>query len=572
MKNNKLGTILACAIVLLFSLGTQFQLFRWDVTSEKRYSVSENTQELMEQLKGEYDVKIYLDGDLSAGFLRLRKSTKEMLEEFQAYSDAGINIIFENPTQGKDEEAQNKHYEELEQKGLRILLDNEDKNDEGQRIERLVCPWVTVSQRSSENKKTRSVNVCLYKEQDGASREECLVNSEANLEYALTDAFRQLANTKVSKIAFIEGHGEKPDALTYDIEKELSHYYQIDKGQPGNCPDSLFSYKAIIVAGPTSSFSEVEKFVLDQYIMNGGKVLWLIDGVRISLDSLRTQSATIGIANDVNLQDMLFRYGARIEPVLVQDVQCVKAPVNTARENEAPKWKPMPWYYSPLLLTAPNHPITKNVTPVKSEFTSGINFVGKDDKDVKKYILLVTSTSSHVQQMPGMVSMNIVNVEQNGQYFNAANIPVAVAMEGHFTSVYKNRMIPKGVYTDQMFSDKSYTTKMIIVANSSVICNEVTPGQNGGMNIVPLGYDRYEGRQYGNKDFILNCVNYLTDDKGWMDLRARELQLRLLNVPATKMKTFWKSVNIFFPLIVLGLFGAAFLFIRKKKYGVKKTA
>lgn len=553
-----LGAIAALLVVYLFS---EKLFFRWDLTSEKRYSISENTKSLLKDLKGEYTIKLYLDGDLSAGFLQLRKSAKEMAEEFSAYTDADIKVVFENPTQGANEEERDKHYGELECRGLTVMREEEDKDEYGQTITRIVCPWAEIS-----NGKRKKL-VSLYQDNRDRSIDENLNNASANLEYALTDAIRQLTKTNIDRILFTEGHGELPEILTYDVCENLRNYYQIDRGdlRACYCPDSLFAYKAIIVAGPTQPFSEKDKYLIDQYVMHGGKVMWLIDGVHISLDSLRTASETIGVGNNLNLEDQLFRYGVRIEPVLVQDEQCSKLPVNTAPENEAPKWKPKPWYYAPLLLTSPVHPISKNITPVKSEFASLIKAVG-DDKDIRRDILLVTSTSSRIQQMPSIVSMSIVNIDPREGYFNVGNAPIAVAMKGHFASNFSHRLKPEGIYSKTPQSNRSYETKMIVIADADIICNDVIPGSDGQPKIVPLGMDRYEGRQYGNKEFIMNCINYLTDDEGWMQLRSRELQLRLLNKQASTIRKFWQIANVVLPLVVLALLGGGYYLARKRKY------
>jgi ABC-2 type transport system permease protein len=559
MKKKLTYALAAIACLLAVYATSQYLFFRWDLTAEKRYSISDQTKKLMKGIKGDIKVKIYLDGDLNAGFLKLRKDTKEMLDEFQAYSDADFEYEFINPSAAKDEKDRDKKYAELEKKGLHLIIDNEDKDEDGQSITRIVCPWAEISYKG----KTIAVN--LLSDVTGKSREDKLNNSSENLEYTLTDALRQLTSKNINKIAFIEGHGELPEILTYDISQTLAKYYEVDRGQLSDDPNCLSQFKAIIIAGPTKEFSEKDKYIIDQYIMHGGKVLWMIDGVRISLDSLRTQSQTIGIPLSTNLDDQLFRYGVRIDPVLVQDVQCSLVPVNTAQTGDQPKWTPSPWYYAPLLLTSPSHPVTKNLTPVKSEFASAIEFVG-NDSTMKRSVLLVTSTGTHVQMMPSLVSMNIINVQKSGQYFNTGNVPVAVAMEGHFTSDFANRMMPDGIHTTQLPMSKSFSTKMIVVSNASIICNDVD-GSDGNNGIVPLGYDKYMNQQFGNKDFVLNCVNYLTDDEGWMNLRNRDLQLRMLNKPAViGQRRFWQWANVILPLFILAIFGTSYYYYRKKKF------
>ncbi len=533
--------------------------FRLDLTSENRYSISDNSKRLLEGLEKPLEVKIYLDGDLNSGFLRLKKSTKEMLDEFSIYANSNVKYEFINPSNAANAEEREKAYNELEKRGLRGTMVY-DKDNEGKSIQKVIFPWAEITY----NGKTRPVS--LLKNVYGNSGEQNLNISVENLEFELTDVIRILTSKSVQKIAFLEGHGEFPEPLVYDASLALSRYYQVDRGSITDDPAILDAYKAVIVAGPTGTFSEKEKYTIDQYIMKGGKVLWLLDGVRISLDSLSKRPETIGIMNDLNLSDQLFTYGIRINPVLVQNVQCALIPVNMAREGDQPNFQPAPWYYSPLLLTSPAHPITRNLTPIKSEFVSSIDFVGSD-LQLKREMLLVTSTGSHIQNVPSIVSMDVINVEQNGQYFNInAPILTGVLEEGVFPSVFKNRMVPEGVKTTEKTIFESKPTKMIVIADGDIIRNDVQ-GHGENMNILPLGLDKYMNQQFGNKDLILNAVNYLTDDDGWMSLRNREIKMRLLNKPTVVgMRKFWQVSNFLLPLLALGIFGVSFFFIRKKKY------
>ena len=343
--------IFLAAVSALYFLSEFF--FRWDLTSEKRYSLSDNTKLLLSDLDEDLLVTIYLDGDLNSGFLRLRKSTKELFEEFSAYSGADVNYQFVNPSAGATNSAREKKYEELEKKGMRGILVH-DKTQEGESSQKVVFPWVELSYKG----KSRVVN--LLKNIPQKSGEENLNSSIETLEYEITDALRILTTTTVPKVAFLEGHGELAEPFVYDISKTLSRYYQVDRGAIADDPAILDEYKALIVAAPSKPFPEKDKYAIDQYIMRGGKVLWLIDGAKISLDSLSTASQTVGVENDLNLSDQLFKYGVRINPDLVQDVQCVLIPVNMSRLGDAPKYEPMPWYYSPLLLAVPSHSVSKN--------------------------------------------------------------------------------------------------------------------------------------------------------------------------------------------------------------------
>ncbi len=549
--------LFAIAVIAVYFLSERY-FFRIDLTSEKRYSLSDNTKKLLGSMEKELNVTVYLDGDLNAGFLRLRKATKEMLDEFSAYAGGNVRYTFENPSAGATNEDRDKKYEELEKRGMRGILVH-DRDQEGQKMQKVVFPWMEISY----NGKTRPVN--LLKNVPDKSGEENLNTSIETLEYEITDAIRLMTTTEVPKVAFLEGHGEWVQPLVYDMSQELSRYYQVDRGSITDDPAILDNYKAIIVAGPTEKFSEKDKYALDQYIMKGGKVLWLLDGARISLDSLSTASQTVGIENNVNLGDQLFNYGVRINADLVQDVQCLLIPVNTARMGDQPKYEPMPWYYSPLALAVPVHPISKNLAPVKTEFVSSIDFVN-NEMDVKKTPLLVTSTGTHVQNVPSIVSMEVVNVEKNGYYFNRHNLMVGSVLEGVFPSAFKNRMVPEGIRSTEKTITESKPTKMVVIADGDVIRNDVQ-GKGENMNILPLGYDRYMNQQFSNKEFLLNAVNYLTDDDGWMSLRSREIKLRLLNKPAIiGQRTFWQVTNVVLPLLILGLFGLIFNLVRKRRF------
>lgn len=544
-------------IALIYFLSERY-FFRLDLTSEKRYSLSDNTKNLLKGLEEELDVTIYLDGDLNSGFLRLRKATMELLDEFDAYAGKSVKYRFDNPSAGATKEQREKKYEELEKEGIRGIMVY-DREEEGESRQKIVYPWVKISYKG----KTRNIN--LLKNIPHKSGEENLNISIETLEYELTDALRIITTTKVPKVVFLEGHDEYPELLVADFMQTLSHYYRVDRGVMSGQIGELKDYEAVIIAAPMKKFSESDKFVIDQYIMQGGRVLWIMDGARITLDSLSTSSRTIGIENDVNLTDMLFKYGVRINGNLLQDVQCSLIPVNTAREGDATKYEPMPWYYSPLLLTVPVHPISKNVAPVKTEFVSSIDFVNDNEK-IRKTPLLVTSSGTHIQNVPSIVSMDVINIEQNGFYFNTRNVMAGAVMEGVFPSAFTNRMVPQGVTGAKEIISESKPTKMVIVSDGDVICNEV---QGKGSNAIPmaLGYDRYMNQKFGNADFLLNAVNYLTDDDGWMQLRSREIQMRLLNKARVKgMHQFFKVFNIVVPILSILLFGLVFYFVRKWKY------
>ena len=548
--------IVLIASFILIPVLSYFFFFRIDLTSDKRYSISEQSKNLMAKVEEPIQITIYLDGDLNPGFQRLKNSSKEMLEELSVYSEKKPEIRFENPTLAENPEQREKKYAELEAAGFTpTAVYEHDK--EGKSIQKIIFPWLEMRY------KNRKVQVCLLKNIRGNSGEENLNISIENLEFEITDGIRCLINTEVNKIAYIEGHGELVEAQTYDVNKSLSRYFQIDRGVLGGNPAILKDYKVVIIARPTRPFSESDKFIIDQYIMNGGRVLWLIDGVRIARENLSTIGISPAIEQDLNLNDQLFRYGVRINPVLLQDVQCASIPVNVASAGATPQFQPMPFYFAALLLTSPEHPVTRNITEVRSEFSSGIDMVG-DNKQAKYQVLLATSDNTHILGTPTNIDLSQKIKATDKNYFNVGYVPVAVAMEGNLESVFANRMVPKGLPANYQIRRLSLNTRQIVVANGDIIRNEISLKDSTS---IPLGFDRYMNQQFGNKDFIQNAVLYLADNDGWMKLRNREMKLRLLNKQQiADERLMWQLLNVLAPLVLLLVFGISYQIIRKRKY------
>jgi len=554
IRNYRNTLIYICLLAL--SIISFFYFSRIDLTSDKRYSIAEQTKNLMGEIDSPIKVTVYLDGDLNPGFQRLKNSTAELLDELSVYSNKSISVKFENPSLAETPQKREKKYAELEAQGLTPTAVYE-RDKEGKSIQKIIFPWIEISYKG------KKIPVCLLKNIRENSGEENLNISIENLEFEITDGIRRLVNTEVSKIAFIEGHGELSEPETYDICKALSRYFQIDRGVLGSNADVLSNYKVVIIAKPTKPFSESDKFIIDQYIMHGGRVLWLIDGVRISKENLSTTGLSPAMELDVNLNDQLFRYGVRINPVLLQDVQCASVPVNIAAANATPQFEPTPWYFAPLLLTSPEHPVTRNITEVRSEFCSGIDLVG-DNKQVNYQLLLATSDNTHVVGTPTTIDLSQKPKANDKAYFNLGYVPVAVAMEGIFESDFANRMTPKGLTNTLPIKQKSLKTRQIVVADGDIIRNEITAKDS---TTIPLGFDRYMNQQFGNKEFIQNAVLYLADNDGWMQLRSRTLKLRLLNKKITnKDRITWQLANVLIPLSLLLIFGISYQIIRKRKY------
>lgn len=557
MYFKKINFILILAALALIAL-SYFFFFRIDLTSDKRYSISTLTKQLMKKTDAPVNVTIYLDGDLNPGFQRLKTATADMLEEMSVYAHKGVHVQFENPSDANSASERDKKYATLEAEGMNPTAIYERDKD-GKSIQKIVFPWVKMTY------KNKVVTVNLLKNIMGNSGDENLNISIENLEFELTDGIRRLVNTEVSKIAFLEGQGELNEAETYDISKALSHYFQIDRGTLGSDATILNEYKVVIIASPSQPFKESDKYILDQYLMNGGRILWLLNGVRVSKESLSKTGLSPAIELDLNLSDQLFKYGIRINPGLLQDVQCLSIPVNIAPAGAQPQFEPSPWYYAPLLLASYQSPITKNITEVKSEFASPIEVVG-DNQNTKASLLLATSDNTHIVPTPTTIDLSDMPKTTDKSYFNTGYLPVAVLVEGKFDSNFQNRMKPKEIVASFPFLAQSIPTKQIFVSNGDIIRNE-TNGVASDSTTLPLGMDRYSNQQYGNKEFIQNAVLYLTDEEGWLNLRSRTLKLRLLNkhqVADEKLK--WQLINTAAPLLILILGGVAYQIIRKRKY------
>ena len=534
-------------------------IFRIDLSSDKRYSISDQTKRLLKSAEKNIDITVFLDGDLNPGFQRLKTSTRDMLEEMSVYAKKDIEVSFENPSKANNETERLKRYAELEAQGMTPTAIYE-RDKEGKAIQKIVFPWIKIS--SGE----KTVYVNLLKNIRGNSGEENLNISIENLEFEITDGIRRLLNNEVTRIAFLEGHGELNEAETYSVSKILSRYFQIDRGVLADDASVLDGYRAVIIANPSQAFSESDKYIIDQYIMRGGRVLWLLDGVKLAAENLSTTGISPAIELDLNLSDQLFKYGVRLAPVLLQDIQSVQVPVNIAPQGAEPQFEPAPFYYAPLLLASYQHPITRNITEVKAAFASAIEPVG-ENKELKNHLLLASSDNTHIVTTPATIEMSETPDPNDKNYFNEAYVPVAMLSEGIFQSNFANRMTPPNLKNTAPLLQKSVATRQIFVADGDIIRNE-TNGVASDSTTLPAGFDRYMNRQFGNPDFIRNAVLYLTDEEGWLELRSRTLRLRLLNKNiVTEQRLFWQIINVATPVVLVLIAGLIYHRRRKRIYG-----
>jgi ABC-2 type transport system permease protein len=556
------------AIIVLVNFIASFLYKRFDLTSEGRYSLSESTKNLLENTKHKAFIKIYLDGeDLPSGFLRLRNATEDVLKEMNSESNGKIQYEFTNPVKNAtNEDERIKIQQELISKGL-IPTQLRVKKEDGFK-EQLIFPCVQVSVNG------KSWPVQILENQVGFPPEYALNNSIISLEYKIANAIKKLTDEKVYTIGIMQGHGElRPEELN-DLANILTenkyevNFYDVKKKVLSNQGDSLGSWfpqntDLLIIAGPQQPFADVEKYRLDQYVMKGGKILWALEAMDARMDYLRNESNMFmahGI--DLNLEDILFTYGVRINKNLVQDGQ-QSAPIPIL--DEATK-EPLlfPWLFSPLLTPSLEHPIGKNLDPVYAQYASSIDLI---QNDIKKTVLLSTSQYGRAIPEPARVHLSAVKDKPDFKYFKQPKLPCGVLLEGKFVSAYKNKLgldfVKKITEAGQAPKERGIENKMIVLSDADILRNNVSAKGE----IYPLGFEQFSRQTFANKDFVLNCIEYLIDPNNLLSTRNKEIKVRQLDAQRTKTEgTKWKSLNLILPLSLVIVFAFIFNYLRKRRW------
>ena len=569
-QNSIIQILLGIAIIILVNIISSFVFTRFDLTSEKRYSLSDATKELLSGLDDIVYFKVYLDGDFPAGFKRLRNETKEMLDEFRAYND-NIQYEFINPSKSQDPKERNDTYLLLIERGLNPT-DLQVKNKKGT-SQQIIFPGALVTYKAKE------IPLELLKTQMGIPPEAVLNNSIQALEFNIANTIKKLSVINKPEIAIIEGHGELDKYEMADITNALSEYYNVERIKINEQLNSLAErsnidsvktriknkYETIIIAKPDSAFSDKDKFIIDQFIMRGGKVLWLIDPVFACMDSIKNSESTVGIRNELNLEDQLFKYGVRINSDLVMDLNALPIPLRTGQIGNQPQIDFFPWYFFPIITPLIKHPIVNNLNAIKTEFVSSIDTIGVSG--IKKTILLKTSPYSRIVYTPALISLNILREEPDEDIYNKPGQPVAVLLEGEFESAFKNIISPVIANDKEIgFLEKGVPNKMVVISDGDIIRNQLHIPQGYPL---PLGYDQFTRQTFGNKELILNVMNYLCDDSGLISIRSRELKLRLLDkTKISNNKLFWQLLNTLLPVLLVIIFGIIWAWVRKRRYAV----
>ena len=570
-KNQLVSFIITLVLIVVVNVIGSYLFTRFDLTSEKRYTLSDTTKETLRNLDDYVYFKVYLEGDFPAGFKKLRRETKEMLDEFRAYSKY-IDYEFINPSASNDRTELNEQYKLLYQSGLNPT-DLTVQNSDGSVKQMIIWPGALVSYRNDTE-----IAIDLLESQLGQSSEAALNASMQNLEFKLLDAIKKVTRLQKPQIAFIEGHGELTEEEVYDITQTLKRNYHVTRGEIAGKVDALMhrsepdakgeiktylNYDAIVIAKPTQPFDEKDKFLIDQYIMHGGKVLWLVEPVMATMDSLTSQESTIGVEQDLNLDDMLFRYGVRLNRNLLLDMNCAALPIRTGQVAGQAQLEFYRWFYFPLVQAASNHPLVRNMNSIKLDFVSSIDATTSEG-GVVKTPLLKTSDYTKISGAPVFISLAMLKQSPDKRMFPSKSQNVAYLLKGTFPSLYANRITMEIEESKEMkFLPESVPTAMIVVADGDIIRNQLEVRTR---KPLPLGYDQYTQNTYGNKEFIENAISYLVEGESLIGIRSREFKVRLLDPDKiVNQRLRWQLVNILVPtglVIILGLILAA---IRKKK-------
>ncbi|RYD58275.1 MAG: gliding motility-associated ABC transporter substrate-binding protein GldG [Sphingobacteriales bacterium] len=535
-----------------------------DLTKEKRFTLSNATKRLLSGMKDVAVVEVYLEGgDFPAGFQRLRASTREKLQALREYSGGNLVFRFTDPVAGKGQQEKLKIYDQMAEKGM-MAVNLQQKGDEGY-SEQYVMPYALVKYNGKE------YPVKLLETNPSLSAFDNLNYSEALLEYKIASAINKLQYPVRTEIAYIMGHGESLGIHTFDLLTTLSMHYKVDTIDLSSSLQIPSYYKAIIVNKPTQPINDKDKFKIDQYVMKGGRVLWAVDMLRTPMDSLQRNKQFITTDYALNLDDQLFKYGVRINTNLVEDMQqCLQMPVTVGESGGRPQFQLRPWIYFPFFVPSSSHPIVKNMDAVMGQFVNSIDTVA--NPEIKKTILLESSKYSRTTASPTRVSISMLMYPPKAELFNKPHQPVAVLLEGKFISVFKNRLDPSFLITlrdslHMAFKEEADSaTRMIVISDGDMLLNDYTQ-RTGPME---MGYWQFTGDRFANKEFILNCLEYLTDNSGLIEARSKDVRLRLLDVArAKKERTTWQVVNIGIPLALVLVFASAYIFFRKRKYAVK---
>jgi len=541
---------LIALIILVVNVFSFFNYLRIDFTSDSRFTLSGLSYTVINTVEDPMKVTVYLKGDLNAEFKRLQRETSFFLEELHI-ENRKIVYEFIDPLEnnGDAQQVANMFY----QSGMMPENINEKKN--GKLTKTTVFPWAVIAYKGKEKK------VHLLNKKMNVGVEEMINASIQNLEYAFTDAITKLSRKRTKKVAVLRSNGELGDRYLTDFLTEVGEYYLIAPfsldsvaTRPQIVYDELVKFDAVISSKPQEKFTDEAVYVLDQYIMNGGKALWMLDNVAIEKDSLKGTGSAVALPRDLNLLNLFFKYGVRINYELINDVYSAPIYLSTGN-NENTQLNPYPWFYEPLVQPQNNHPIVTNINAVKFEFANSIDTL---KNDIDKTVLLQSSKSSRTEGTPREISLDIINTRPTPEMYPEGNYPLAVLLEGEFTSVYKDRITPIDL---KSHTDRSPYTSQIVIADGDIAKNEIQRGKP-----LSLGFDRFTGDSYGNKVFLMNALNYMLGDEELLKLRNRIITIATLDDAKVETnKWLYQFITIVGTSFIIIVLGWAFVWYRKRK-------
>ena len=542
---------------------------RFDLTSEKRYTLSDSTKDMLKSIDDEALFRVYLDGeDLPAEYRRFRNDIKNMLDQFRAYS-RNIEYEFVDPNTFKTDEEKMLFYQTLVKKGLTPIPVTSESD--GVQKQQVVYPAMEVSYKGRETAiQLQSAGI------SGKSTDEVVNASVENLEYNFVTALHRLSRPVKPRVGFLLGHGELANIDLYDIQMSLVEDYTVENvpldrnisaltGRVQNMQDSSITvnnkFDVLVVPKPLTTFTDRDLYVIDQFVMYGGKILWLVDAVDADMDSLQDKPQTFATRLPTNLEEMFFNYGVRVNPDLVMDYRCRGIPMMGA-DN---RMQLVPWYYFPTLVPNSKHPIVRNLDVLKTDFVSSIDLI---NNDIDKTVLLTTSDHVHIKNAPVNIQLSDAMIQVDNQLFNRSNLPVAVLLEGRFQSLFRNRLASSFSELAEIGykSQCEKPTQMIVVSDGDIIRNGTGINEQGRYP-YPLGYDRYTNVEFANKTFILNAINYLAGDEAMIDARPRSIAIRRLDVAKVKdSRAYYQFANVAYPVLLVLLLAAVVLAVRYFKF------
>jgi len=558
MVNNRKKDLTRLAIILAGILLVNFVasnfFTRFDFTAEKRYTLSPITKNILVGLQDQVQITVYLEGDFPAGFKRLRNATNDLLRDFDSYAGDKLQFDFVNPIRG-DQKSQEESYQRLIELGIEPT--NLSVKTEDGMSQKIIFPAALITYKGIQ------IPVKLIQTRAGISPEEVLNNSIQNLEYAFASAIKKVTTGGSVRIGFTEGHGELNDLQLSDAIKSLGDSYQVGRVNLSTIPfDGLDLLKVLIIAKPVKPFSEEDKYKIDYFVMNGGSLIWSLDQVNAELDSLRGSEEQLAFPKKLDLDDILFKYGVRLNYDLIADMNAAQIPLNVGDVGGQSQIQLLPWLFYPVFVPVSTHPIVKNLDGIKSEFPGTIDLIAI--KNIRSEVILSSSPYSRKLEVPTMLSLRMVEQEPDPNLFQSTPMPAGVLLEGNFSSNFRNRPVPQGIAEKVNIPEMSKPAKMIVFSDGDIFKNQINSSDGSP---YPLGFDRYTQQQYANKSLLLNAADYLSDDSGIISLRNKEIKLRLLDRAKIRQeKTFWQLINIGLPIILLIVCGIFQHYYRIRKY------